>query len=623
MKLSKLIFGYLLFIIIFIIFFRSSFEWFISILISGLIFIYPFLVGYPLACKKNKTEFFVYAWAYGIIIILSLFFLLSIFSPSMFIFIILINLICLFNIIKFNLEISKLDIKQKWSFFFLLLLASLFTMVMKYFSPYPLQVGQDVFTHIEIINGLTSNHFNFFLTSYSSSININSYTPIFHILMAITSYEFNILPIGLFWGATFSFIFLFLLGTYLLCQSLSINRGISFMVCLISLLFFEIGRASGIYFIMPSTMILVIFPFIVKIFVDNLNKNNENNFFYILLFLPLVFIHYFFGVLIMLLLIFLWLIFKKIKIKPFFFLFILILAYSIIVLIDHFWLSNLMIFNNSFTQFDYDFTTKWNYINSWYSSLPILISIIISILILFTNDLKKSFISSIYLSLLTIFFLPLPLTTRVIILIRPVIAALIGITYMYLIYSFKIKLQKNVKLIIVFFLTILIIISSIFIIPNFINTRITYNTEEGKVSSFTNYEILSAIWIKENTPLDSTILGEPVSQGIIGALSKRKSFGGQYMNLTFRHILYYSLRKNPNDICLISMNNTYLIVDGRLSNWLKHTQVNNLYSNEYFPLILNDFAIIQKLENYNNFELVNNIDNRIYIYKIKQCKNEN
>jgi len=24
-----------------------------------------------------------------------------------------------------------------------------------------------------------------------------------------------------------------------------------------------------------------------------------------------------------------------------------------------------------------------------------------------------------------------------------------------------------------------------------------------------------------------------------------------------------------------------------------------------------------------NFELVNNIDNRIYIYKIKQCKNEN
>ncbi len=147
--------------------------------------------------------------------------------------------------------------------------------------------------------------------------------------------------------------------------------------------------------------------------------------------------------------------------------------------------------------------------------------------------------------------------------------------------------------------------------------------------SFSLQELEAAIWIRENTPKDSVIVSDAITQQVIRGLSFRDGVGRSYMLSDDRmQILYEAFESNDTErtVQLIlsilpeSFKNRsiYIVITGRTTGWLNSENPRMLF---WPPREIVDYTIINRLNNSDDLSLVYSVDSQVFIFRLNRGLN--
>ncbi len=171
--------------------------------------------------------------------------------------------------------------------FWPIILGVIIYLIWIYKSPYSL--NWDLYEHQTAINLILNNRFSVFLTQISDSFVFNSYTSIFHLLMAVSQYlgKSNIV---VYWQAVaFFHLILVVLAAYRLAWEITHSRHTAIISSLLSVAVFEPLVTYTNLFLIPQTYTAV-WACLMLAYLINQIKNNHK-----LPFIPLIFFSLFLG----------------------------------------------------------------------------------------------------------------------------------------------------------------------------------------------------------------------------------------------------------------------------------------------------------------------------------------
>ena len=143
----------------------------------------------------------------------------------------------------------------------------------RHLTPPAYLTNWDLLHHTALIKQLLQGNFNILLTSISDTFTINSYTPLFHMILALPIAIFNIDILRFFWWAEFfHYLFTTIVAYYVGKKLLNSSWG-GFMTGFISLLIFESTAAYTTLFLLPLTVAGTLAAFFWTYFITN-NKNS-------------------------------------------------------------------------------------------------------------------------------------------------------------------------------------------------------------------------------------------------------------------------------------------------------------------------------------------------------------
>lgn len=132
--------------------------------------------------------------------------------------------------------------------------AMAFFLVYRRETPIPFLVNWDLLHHTTLVKQLLEGNFSLSLMAISDTFTVNSYTPLFHLIIALPAVLFKTDVLGLFWIAEF-FHYLFTTAVaYYIGKKLIHSPQGGLVTAFISLLVFESTAAYTTLFLLPLTL---------------------------------------------------------------------------------------------------------------------------------------------------------------------------------------------------------------------------------------------------------------------------------------------------------------------------------------------------------------------------------
>ena len=125
-------------------------------------------------------------------------------------------------------------------------------------TPYPMQLNWDMYEHITLANQISQGNISLFTVNISDTFTINTYSPIFSILLSIPKIIFQKSLVGIYWWLEYWHFILTAIATFLLAKKVFNNNLLSFMAAIISSLTFESLIAYTTLFLIPQTLVALV-----------------------------------------------------------------------------------------------------------------------------------------------------------------------------------------------------------------------------------------------------------------------------------------------------------------------------------------------------------------------------
>ena len=630
-----------------------------SIIALPLIIIIPIRIGFFMFnCLKlyslnkiiSSVRFILY-WSLGIIFILFISSLMSLFNYFYLDFLILILLsIMIISSYSNYLEIIKhsenreVFSKLNMIIFLIFINGFIVSIIYRSFSPFPLQPSWDAFTENTVFNKIYYNNFYHLLrTTYSSAILVNAKTPLLPLLASIICKIVNIDYISLCWSLPFLSIPLYSLSIFLLSYKYLGNKYIAFIASIISIWIGEFGLPT---FSSPSQSgLTVIFLSLFLYSILYLSSHSSIEFknkviYYSILFLCFFSFHYLISLYTFSLLILLYFL-KKISERwkfTIYFLSIFSLGIIALIIMQHLEILSLEKLRLDLLNYIFDietryypFSYKFDMIDTWYTRYIFYTALLSSIYIIMkrfiynlNEELNMLWVAYLFLMTVGIFFSPINYAMRLYPLMHPLLSFLSAYFFFIPITEKIITINKKIMMIGVLFL----FLSPIILLPltEYVNKHRFMGDTNGIATSFMNYEISMASWIRENTPSDSVIISEPVTQNIFEALANRQSLGGMFVEIDKINEIKNALLLDEDTISTYTLRNisnnkkgtVILIISGRVLYWINSKLDKIFHPHDIKPQYM---EYIRKMNNSHNFNLLHQVSNQIFAFELGLVEN--
>jgi hypothetical protein len=497
---------------------------------------------------------------------------------------------------KLGREFTKQKPKIHWQSVFIASILSLFTGFVYFFvwkrnTPFPLQLNWDIYEHITLSNLIANGKLSFLTTKLSDTYTLNSYSPIFSILLSLPKVIFQRSLLGIYWGIEYWHYLLTAFAAFILAKKVFNNNWLAFLAALISSLVFESVVIYSTLFLIPQTLVALI-----TIFVAAEIKEYK---WPILLVAAIVilFLHYVVGVLCLLILAALYLSLHITHSKKRINLAILASALlSIASIVSNLFVSWSIPGREEASHFNFQLLPKIGFILDWYGIFLFVFGLIGAVKIVKDGTYSQKILLCLALIVLGIAFAPFSYFLKFYVL---------GHYFWSLIIAFGIwalisNLSSMLKVIGIVFVTLVLLLT--FYKNQLIYKQpLSFNSYETQISPA---EIQAGNWLAmQNKDGNAFLVSDPATQYVLEAVSGVNSQGGMYMDLNTRDILesingYYdantikSKLSNVKDLVTGKPNakETFFVVGGRYFAWqrLPNSQKDSTFYNIWSPKALTE-----------------------------------
>ncbi len=532
----------------------------------------------------------------------------------------LVVIVSLISLVNLGAQLVKQKPKIRWSnvltgLFLLGFTATVYFLIWKRNTPYPLQLNWDIYEHITLANLISSGKLSFLTSQISDTFTFNSYSPIFEILLSIPKVLFQRGLLGIYWWLEYWQYLLTAVASFVLAKKVFGNNRIAFLSAILSSLFFESVAIYSTLFLIPQTLVALVTIFVVA-------QIKELKWPMLVTAAVLILLmHYVIGALCLFVLAVLYLISHFHLPKKIFNLSIIASALLAAVLI----FSNLFIHWSvpgieEASHFNFQLIQKLGFITDWYGVFLFVFGLLGSLIIVKKESLSQKILLSLGLIILGISLAPFSYFLKFYVLGHYFWALIIAAGIWFLIGN----LSSKLKFISIVFLTLILLVT-------FYKNQLVYKEPlnfKGYETQISYSEIQVGDWLSTQNKNDKAIIvSDPATQYILEANSGVNSQGGAYMDLKTRKILesingYYDLNFMKNTLLSVkdavdtrqAFRKTYFVVGGRYFAWqrLPNSQKESTFYNIWSPreitetdqIYIDYYKRIGLKEVYSNKELI-------------------
>ena len=500
-------------------------------------------------------------------------------------------IISLISLINLGAQFAKQKPKIHWQNTFIALALGIFTAFVYFFvwkrnTPYSLQLNWDIYEHITLANLISSGKLSFFTTSISDTFTLNSYSPLFGILLSLPKILFQRGLLGIYWGIEYWHYLLTAVAAFILAKKVFNNNWLAFLAAIISSLVFESVVVYSTLFLIPQTLVALITVFVAA-------QIKEYKWPILLIAgTVILLIHYVVGVLCLLILAALYLSlrinFSKRRINLAIFASIL---FSLILIVSNLFVSWSLPGREEASHFNFQLLPKIGFLIDWYGIFLFAFGLIGAIKIVKSGTYSQKILLCLALIVLGIAFAPFSFFLKFYVLGHYFWSLIIALGIWVLICN----LPSMLKFAAITFVTFVLLIT-------FYKNQLVYKEPLNFKSYETQIscsEIQAGNWLAlQNKDGKAFIISDPATQYILEAVSGVNSQGGMYMDLGARRILesingYYDINTIVNKLVNIkdlvtekpNPKETFFVVGGRYFAWqrLPNSQKDSTFYNIWSP----------------------------------------
>jgi hypothetical protein len=582
-------------------------------------YLIPYLIG------RFFTKSIILSWLAGALSLFIIFFgsaqiaiLLKI-NFSLLVSIIMVGL-SLISFIQLSLDIAKKPksfTKLNPGIIFMLIFSSLvYFLIWKRNTPYPLVLNWDIYEHLTLANLIAAGKLSLLTTKISDTFTLNSYSPIFHILLSVPKIIFQKNLLGIYWWLEYWQYLLTIIASFLLARKISGNKLTAFLSALISGLVFESSVAYSPLFLIPQTLVALLTVFLIT------ELKNIKLKFFLLSALVIFLLHYIVGILCIFVLgIIYWAQKKQLKRPNLLILASFLISLALILLNLKAKWEVLRI--EEAQHFNFPLWQKLGFFADWYGIGLAICFIIGFISIVRSNELDKKIILIVGLLILGLSLAPFSYFLKFYVLGGYFINFVLALGLSVLLSN----LPRIWKILGFFWVTI-------FLILTFYKNQLIYkeplhfNNFETQLSF---QEIEAGKWLAQNSKAGVFLISDPGTQYILEALSGVNTQGGAYMSLKTRQKLISinsshdpvfikgKLLKIKDELETSSGRDALFVVGGRYFAWqdLSGKEKESFFYNIWSPKLINpqDENFINLLSRSLDFKLIYR-NNELCVFKI-------
>lgn len=509
-------------------------------------------------------------------------------------------------------------------------------LILRFYSfPPPFQPGWDIFAEMSMCNKICyNNFFSVNTVDYSATFRFDFKSPVFPLIEGVVSLLLGVDFLTLCWTLPFMMVPLFGVFIYTMTMKMTGNKVASSLAGTFAVWTGDFSRPSQI---LPqqTAIAVVMIPLVIAIVWQEYKKQEMNTFpKLIVIFATIILFHYILGFLLLILLLVSLIFLERSNKRP-------INSLAVIISITSALFAMLIfqgIINIPTIEWDplfiltgykgYNIKPSESYTRILEGLTPFLLTLTLITLVqqnlrgwLSKTSNKKGIRWAVWVfsGLLLLYALPIANTHRIFPLIQILAALLAAITIETVIKSVKPGWTSTIATVLIVILMIPFLSTPIL---SFIQRAQSKTDIPGNISSFSDYELAMANWLKENTEENTLLISDPTTQLISEALSRRPSLTGMYMDSETANLLKQAII-SPSDFISYALireiippnnNQQILLISGRTIEWAKRK------TNEpiYYPLKMKEqyYAYLNKFNQSYFFTILNEIQNQIYAIKI-------
>jgi hypothetical protein len=508
----------------------------INAIISAISFyLFPVLVGRAIILllrQEKKLSFHLIDYfIIGGLILFSLTFLTSVFSFFPHLLRLIYLLAIILNLPRLN-SYSSVIKKYKFEIIWTLLLGALIYGLWRLNTVNPLPLNWDFLHHQTLVNQINAGHFSFLPTHLSDTFRFGGYSTLFHSLLAWPQIIIRPDSLTYFWCLEFFHLLTTLLAVYYLAWKLFKTRISAVVATLFSGLIFESYMIYSTLFLIPQTLVAVIFAFLLVEFLETPKQGLKKALFS----LPFLFLlHYVIGLVAVGILILASLLAIKkqsFQSKKMVSIWTLVILALIVILSQVNLPLNLEFLNRGeAAAFNYNLEEKIEFLQIFSGNLILVflpLGILASILSRKVNQKILVFLALIIIGLVV---LNLPYVPKIYVLAHYLVSLLCATGFLLLLNLTKNKLLKGLALCVSIIVMLPIFISSISYIKNLLQYP-------GDHTLTSQSEIQAAKYLqKEFDGKNALLISDPATQHVLESLTGINSQGGAYADGKTREIL--------------------------------------------------------------------------------------
>lgn len=587
-----------------------------SSVVSNLLLIFiPIFIGRPIVyvLLKEKEYILPLYWMMGVIVVFLMMYGISIITTFDFW---IMKGICV-PIMLSNIFLYKdayvLDYFRDRYLIIVIIGGLLSAAIIRMFSPFPYFISWDCFQDMYVVgNIIENNNIYLFLSSYSQNIFLIGTQRIFLFSLALVSDWIKIHPFYIHWPSIFFIIMLYAVNFYIIAKRI-VKKYLALIITIMTSFMILYTNTSGLVDLRSQTVMLVLIP-IILFYSFNNTMNGCTRDYYKIIMIIIIFtalVHIFNAIIIFPIILYNLIIkndtyYKKIKLLSAIGLILII----VLALYLNYYGLNIGIFNTSGTTSRYfDLIVKYNYVGKHFTSLVVIISMLLGTLSFFKQDKIYHSISLISICLVVSYFLPVEFSARIIVFL-PI--------FLPLLIAKVVELSEQYSKMLPYISIILIL--GLFIPYSINNTHElldkNYYGPDDLVSSFSASEYDAAFWMYNNIE-NGIIVSDPITQHIVSGIAYLDNFGGTYTPQDI--IVQLKLLKNTDKASLISLlkndvsigsTEVYYIVSGRTIAWFNSSQ-----DKIWHPIQLKDDDILEGFLSDENYELLYH-NEEVYVFRV-------
>jgi len=403
-------------------------------------------------------------------------------------------------------------------------------------TPFPYLTNWDLLHHTVLIKQLLQGNINILLTSISDTFTINSYTPLFHMIMALPIAIFKINILRFFWFAEFLYFLFTTFIAYYIGKKLIDSPYGGFVTALVSLLIFEATAAYTTLFLLPLTLSGSLAALFLTYFITNKNISVIKA----VISGSIVFaLHYMIGGVYIAILFYIFIKKRFFSEKSDLFFLIYSFIFMLISMLLNFFGKNISILTRPDTQyFTYSLPAIKALLWQWYGMLPIIL-FPLGLNFLLKNCKFGKILTTIFFFVTGLILFPMSYSLKLFALNHYLISLIIAVGIIRTIFFFNNKLTK-----LILFILIFIAFLSVFVVNVNQHLSLSYN---GKQNSYiSGSDFTTAKWIDDRYNGKKVFLiSDPTTQGILEAISTINTQGGAFPRVETVQLL--DSIKNEND----------------------------------------------------------------------------